>query len=68
MREVEQIPVPAGETTVLENGGFHIMVNDIPEPLAVGDTIVLTLGFESQTEVGLEVPVREMTGGDHSDH
>lgn len=68
MREVEEIPVPAGETTALESGGFHLMVNDIPEPLVVGDSIVLTLGFESQTEVELDVVVREMTGGAHEDH
>lgn len=68
MREVEEIPVPAGETTALENGGFHIMVNDIPEPVAVGDTIALTLGFASRTEVEVDVEVREMTGGDHEDH
>lgn len=70
MREVGEVPVPAGETTELESGGFHIMVNDIPEPLEVGDTVAVTLGLKGGAEVELEVPVREMTGGedDHGDH
>ncbi|MEU2945239.1 copper chaperone PCu(A)C [Nocardiopsis alba] len=63
MRTVEEIPVPAGGTTTFVDGGYHIMVNDIPDPLEVGDTVAVTLGFASRTEVELDVPVLEMTGG-----
>ncbi|MBR8744252.1 copper chaperone PCu(A)C [Nocardiopsis sp. MG754419] len=70
MRTVEEVPVPAGGTTTFVDGGYHVMVNDIPDPLRVGDTLTVTLDFASRTEVELEVPVREMTGdaGDQGDH
>ncbi|WP_431871639.1 copper chaperone PCu(A)C [Nocardiopsis eucommiae] len=70
MRTLDEIPVPAGGTTTFVDGGYHVMVNDIPEPLAVGDSVTVTLGFASGTEVALDVPVQEMTGPtpDEADH
>lgn len=71
MRVVEEIPVPAGgTTTTFVDGGYHVMVNDIPGPLSVGDTFTATLTFASGTEVEVDVPVQEMTGPapDHGDH
>lgn len=73
MRVVEEIPVPAGGTTTFVDGGYHVMVNDIPEPLSIGDALTVTLAFASGTEMEVEVPVQEMTGpapdhGDHGDH
>ncbi len=73
MRAVEEIPVPAGGTTTLVDGGYHIMVNDIPEPLTVGDALTVGLTFASGAEIEVEVPVQEMTGpapddGDHGAH
>ena len=57
MSPVDQIEVPAGGTAVLEPGGFHIMLLDLVEPLAVGTTIELTLTFEQAGEVVLTVDV-----------
>lgn len=69
MRPVEEVPVPAGGTTTFVEGGYHVMVEDIPDPLRVGDTVAVTLDFASGAEAELEVPVREMTGGaGESDH
>ncbi|GAA1461438.1 copper chaperone PCu(A)C [Nocardiopsis exhalans] len=70
MRVVDEIPVPAGGTTTFVDGGYHVMVNDIPEPLAVGDAVTVTLTFASGSEAEVEVPVQEMTGPapDHSGH
>lgn len=70
MRTLDEIPVPAGGTTTFVDGGYHVMVNDIPEPLFVGDSVTVTLGFASGTEIELDVPVREMTGPtpDEADH
>lgn len=70
MRVVDEIPVPAGGTTTFVDGGYHVMVNDIPEPLEVGDTVTVTLTFASGSEADVEVPVQEMTGPapDHSGH
>lgn len=70
MRVVDEIPVPAGGITTFVDGGYHVMVNDIPEPLSVGDTVTVTLAFASGAEAEVEVPVQEMTGPapDHSGH
>lgn len=70
MRVVEEIPVPAGGTTTFVDGGYHVMINDIPEPLSVGDAFTATLTFASGTEIEVDVPVQEMTGPapDHGDH
>ncbi|WP_051073078.1 copper chaperone PCu(A)C [Nocardiopsis valliformis] len=70
MRVVDEIPVPAGGTTTFVDGGYHVMVNEIPEPLEVGDTVTVTLTFASGSEAEVEVPVQEMTGpaSDHSGH
>lgn len=60
MQPVEDIPVPAGETVVLEPGGLHIMMLDLVEPLEVGDTVELTLTFEQAGDVVVEAEVRDM--------
>ncbi|MEV2275871.1 copper chaperone PCu(A)C [Nocardiopsis sp. NPDC049922] len=64
MRAVEEIPVPGGGSTELMEGGYHVMVNDLAEPLAVGDQVTLTLTFASEREVEVTVPVQPMTAGD----
>ncbi|WP_106581337.1 copper chaperone PCu(A)C [Murinocardiopsis flavida] len=76
MRVVPEIPVPGGGSTELKSGGFHLMVNDIADPLTVGDRVTVTLTFDSGTEVAVEAPVLERTagggaddtGGDHTGH
>jgi len=70
MEEVEEIPVPAGETVELTSGGYHVMVLDIPEPLTEGDEVTTVLTFDDGTELDLTVPVEAMAGhGDaHGDH
>lgn len=59
MREAEEIPVPAGGSAALEPGGYHIMIMDMSEKPAVGDTVTLTLEFDSGTEVEVDAPVLE---------
>src|SRR3972149_8217895 len=41
-----------------EPGGFHVMLFDLVEPLAVGGTISLTLRFEEVGEVQVDAEVR----------
>ena len=67
MEEVEEVPVPAGETVELTSGGYHVMVLDIPEPLTEGDEFTTVLTFDGGTELDLTVPVEAMAdhGGDH---
>lgn len=59
MVPVEEIPVPAGETVVLEPGGLHIMMLDLAEPLEVGTTIDITLSFEEAGDLVVTAEVRD---------
>ncbi|HEX5675006.1 MAG TPA: copper chaperone PCu(A)C [Azonexus sp.] len=47
MREVKSIDLPRGKTVSLEPGGFHIMLMNLPKPIAAGDVIPLSLVVES---------------------
>lgn len=47
MRELKAIDLPKGKTVSLEPGGLHIMLMNLPQPIAAGDVIPLTLTVES---------------------
>lgn len=48
MRELrEGLPLPAGEAVALAPGGNHLMLLGVTEPLVAGDSVALTLTFES---------------------
>lgn len=47
MREVQSVELPKGKTVSLEPGGFHIMLMNLPKPIAAGEVIPLTLVVES---------------------
>ena len=59
MQEVESIEIPAGETVVLEPGGFHIMLLDLKRELTPGETVEVTLTFETAGEQTVTAEVRE---------
>ena len=54
--------LPAGAELVLEPGGDHIMLMDLPEPLQPGDEIELTLVFSEGTEYPFTATVKDFTG------
>ncbi|MEM7130314.1 MAG: copper chaperone PCu(A)C [Chloroflexota bacterium] len=59
--------IPAGGSLQLEPGGKHVMLMNLAEPLAPGETISITLSFVNQDPVTVAVPVMEIgTGMDHS--
>jgi copper(I)-binding protein len=61
-------PVPANGMLELKPGGFHIMMMDLKAPIAMGETVALTLTFEKAGDVTIEAPVRaapDMGGMDH---
>lgn len=61
MRPLENgLEIPAGGGVMLEPGGYHIMLFDLPRDLLPGDAIALTLVFESGAEVVIGAPVREL--------
>jgi copper(I)-binding protein len=47
MREVQAIDLPKGKPVSLEPGGYHIMLMNLPKPIAAGEIIPLTLVVES---------------------
>ena len=47
MRQLQTIDLPAGKTVSLEPGGLHIMLMNLPKPIAAGDVIPLALVIES---------------------
>ena len=46
MREVDQLPVPAGGSLRFRPGGPHLMITGLKRPLAVGESVDLTLRFK----------------------
>lgn len=62
------MPLPAGETVKLEPGGDHLMLMGVKEPLAAGDTVTLTLTFESSPplEVTARVAQPSMPESEHA--
>jgi len=64
MAELEGgLPLPDGETVVLEQGGLHIMLLDLQTELVEGEAISVTLIFESGTELVIGVPLVTDVGG-----
>lgn len=80
MRELEDgIALPAGETVELKPGGLHVMFIGLSAPFVTGETVPVTLTFESGDTQELVMPVMERTmemmhgdddneGHDHSSH
>lgn len=59
MQPIDALELPAGETVVLEPGGYHIMLIDLVAPLETGQEIEVTLTFENAGERTISVPVRD---------
>jgi len=62
MRPVKAIELPARQTIELKPGGYHIMLVGLKQPIKEGDTVPLTLIFESKDKtretVEVKAPVR----------
>jgi periplasmic copper chaperone A len=69
MRPVEGgLELPAGETVMLEPGGYHLMFIGVPDPFQEGETIEVTLEFEQAGRVELRFPVHGMGHGRGGGH
>jgi copper(I)-binding protein len=71
MRKVEQIELPAGETTELKPGGLHVMFINLKNPLEPDSQVDVKLNFEDGSSKQLTLPVMKMVpmqGMDHSKH
>lgn len=75
MEELDRLEIPAGARVTLEPGGLHLMLLQVSEPLAIGDTFDLELDFTEAGEVSVSVPVVSLDAlvsgaepDDHHDH
>jgi copper(I)-binding protein len=59
MQEVEKVALPAGTAVSFEPGGYHIMLMGLNQPLSLGDTVTVTLTFESGESVSVDAEVRD---------
>ncbi len=59
MKLLQEIPVPANGQVALQTGGLHVMLEQLPRPLVVGDQVRCTLSFRRAGQVGLTAPVRD---------
>lgn len=59
MSPVSSIDIPAGGQAVLEPGGLHLMLLDLPDPLESGETFEVTLTTDAGDEITVEVEVRD---------
>lgn len=61
MRAVPKLDLPAGRTVELKPGGYHLMLQELKQPLVQGSTVPLTLLFRDaegvQSKLELKVPV-----------
>lgn len=58
MRQVEDIPLPAGQTVMLQPGGLHVMLMNLAQPLEEGQTFTVTLTLEKAGTIDVPVTVR----------
>lgn len=61
------LAIPAGESVELKPLSYHLMLEQLNEPLAEGERVPLTLTFEALEPVELELLVRPLDG-DEEDH
>lgn len=59
MQQVPAIAVPAGGSVAFEPGGYHVMLLDLPDPLETGENFELTLLLDDDSEITVDVEVRE---------
>lgn len=76
MRQVPAVELPAGKTVELKPGGYHVMLLNLPRPIKEGETVPLTLTFESKAgereTVEVQAPVRPLNSSsapaEHGSH
>lgn len=66
----EGLPLEANTPVTLAPGGKHLMLTGLTAPLAEGQTVALTLTFESGRETSVQATVRQPGegGSNHSGH
>lgn len=60
MRQVNQIDLPANQTTELKPGGQHVMLIGLKRALVEGETIDLKLNFSDGSSESMEIPIQQI--------
>jgi hypothetical protein len=60
MRPVAAIAIAARGEAVLKPGSLHVMLIDMKKPLAEGDSVPITLGFDDGSSKRIDAPVRKL--------
>jgi len=58
MRQIPGLDLPAGKTVELKPGGYHVMLMDLKQPVSAGQTVPLTLVFETADKRRIEQQVQ----------
>lgn len=62
MRELAQgLAIPPGATVELKPGGYHLMLMELPAPLAAGSSVPMSLVFERAGRVDVELKIEAST-------
>jgi copper(I)-binding protein len=59
MRQVESVPLGAGQEVTFEPGGFHIMLIGLKQDLKNGDEIAINLQFKNHEDLRVNVDVTD---------
>lgn len=62
MRQVPDIKIPAHGMTMLQPGGFHIMLIGLQQKLVKGENIQITLTFKDGSHKTVTMPVKAIQG------
>lgn len=58
--------IAPGETLMLEPGGNHIMLMDLPEPIVAGDEVTFTLTFSDDSTLEVTAPAKDYAGANEN--
>jgi copper(I)-binding protein len=67
MRQLESVPLGAGDQVTFEPGGLHIMLIGLKQDLKAGDEFEITLHFKNYQDIPLRIPVQDTPAPEH-DH
>lgn len=59
MEPLDAVDVPARGEVEFKQGGMHIMLIGVTEPMSIGDTILFTLRFEHAGDMQITAEVRQ---------
>jgi copper(I)-binding protein len=66
MRAVKGIDLKPGATVELRPGGYHVMLEDLKQPLKQGEQVPVLLTFEKAGTVEIKVKVEPMGAAAHA--